>query len=103
MKRSFITLYALAATALTAVAQPRFTSNTETYDFGQIEWKHPVTVQYSITNTGNQPLVLTDVEPDCACSVARWTKTPIAPGAKGVVDVTFDAEALGHFNKCDRF
>ena len=61
MKRSFITLYALAATALTAVAQPRFTSNTETYDFGQIEWKHPVTVQYSITNTGNQPLVLTDV------------------------------------------
>ena len=52
MRRSFITLYALAATALTAVAQPRFTSNTETYDFGQIEWKHPVTVQYSITNTG---------------------------------------------------
>mgnify|MGYP003204254253 CR=1 FL=1 len=99
MRRSFITLYALAATALTAVAQPRFTSNTEMHDFGQIEWKHPVTVQYSITNTGNQPLVLTEVEPDCACSVARWTKTPIAPGAKGVVNVTFDAEALGHFNK----
>lgn len=99
MRRSFITLYALAATALTAVAQPRFTSNTEMYDFGQIEWKHPVTVQYSITNTGDQPLVLTDVEPDCACSVAQWTKTPIAPGAKGVVNVTFDAKALGHFNK----
>lgn len=84
---------------MVAVAQPRFTSSTEMYDFGQIEWKHPVTVQYSITNTGNQPLVLTEVEPDCACSVARWTKTPIAPGAKGVVDVTFDAEALGRFNK----
>ena len=50
MRHGFITLYALAATALTAVAQPRFTSNTEMYDFGQIEWKHPVTVQYSITN-----------------------------------------------------
>ena len=99
MRRSFITLYAIAATALTAVAQPRFTSNTETYDFGQIEWKHPVTVQYSITNTGDRPLVLTEVEPDCACSVAQWTKTPIVPGAKGTVNVTFDAEALGHFNK----
>ena len=65
MRRSFITLYALAATALTAVAQPRFTSNTEMYDFGQIEWKHPVTVQYSITNSGNQPLVLTGVERLC--------------------------------------
>ena len=93
MRRSFITLYAIAATALTAVAQPRFTSNTETYDFGQIEWKHPVTVQYSITNTGDRPLVLTEVEPDCACSVAQWTKTPIVPGAKGTVNVTFDAEA----------
>ncbi len=99
MRRSFITLYALAATALTAVAQPRFTSNTEMYDFGQIEWKQPATVQYSITNTGDRPLVLTGVEPDCACSVARWTKTPIAPGAKGVIDVTFDARMLGHFNK----
>ena len=90
MKRILITLYVLASVVLTAVAQARFTSNTEMYSFGQIEWKHPVTVQYTITNTGDQPLVLTEVEPDCACSVAQWTKTPIAPGAKGTVNVTFD-------------
>ena len=83
----------------TVVAQPRFTSNTEMHSFGQIEWKHPVTAQYTVTNTGDQPLVLTEVDPDCACSVAQWTKTPIAPGAKGTVSVTFDAEALGHFQK----
>ena len=47
----------------------------------------------------DRPLVLTEVEPDCACSVAQWTKTPIAPGAKGTVNVTFDAKALGHFQK----
>ena len=99
MKRILITLYVLASVALAAVAQARFTSNTEMYSFGQIEWKHPVTVQYTITNTGDQPLVLTEVEPDCACSVAQWTKTPIAPGAKGTVNVTFDAKALGHFQK----
>lgn len=99
MKRIFTTLYTLAAVALTAAAQPRFTSNTEMHNFGQIEWKHPVSVQYTITNTGDQPLVLTEVEPDCACSVAQWTKTPIAPGEKGMVNVTFDAEVLGHFHK----
>lgn len=81
------------------MAQPHFTSNTETQDFGQIEWKHPVTAEYVITNTGNEPLVLSEVEPDCACTVAQWTKTPIAPGEKGIVNVTFDAEALGHFHK----
>ena len=99
MKRILITLYVLASVVLAAVAQARFTSNTEMHDFGQIEWKHPVTVQYTITNTGDRPLVLTEVEPDCACSVVQWTKTPIAPGAKGTVNVTFDAEALGHFQK----
>ena len=62
MKRILITLYVLASVVLTAVAQARFTSNTEMYSFGQIEWKHPVTVQYTITNTGDQPLVLTEVE-----------------------------------------
>jgi len=54
MKRILITLYVLASVVLTAVAQARFTSNTEMYSFGQIEWKHPVTVQYTITNTGDR-------------------------------------------------
>ena len=99
MKRILITLYVFVATVVVAVAQPRFTSNTEMHSFGQIEWKHPVTVQYTITNTGDRPLVLTEVEPDCACSVVQWTDTPIAPGAKGTVNVTFDAKALGHFQK----
>lgn len=99
MKRTLICICALAATALTAMAQPRFSSNKETHSFGQIEWKHPVSVQYVITNTGDQPLVLTDVNPSCACSVAQWTQTPIAPGDKGTITVDFDAKALGHFDK----
>lgn len=99
MKRILTVLYAFVATVSVAVAQPRFSSNTETHSFGQIEWKHPVTAQYTVTNTGDRPLVLTDVEPDCACTVAQWTKTPIAPGAKGNISVTFDAKALGHFQK----
>lgn len=73
----------LAAVQLTATAQPRFSSNKETHNFGQIEWKHPVSVQYVITNTGDKPLVLTDVDRFCACSVAQWTQTPIAPGERG--------------------
>lgn len=99
MKRIFFTLYLFVAVAFAALSQPRFTSNTEMFSFGQIEWKHPVTAQYVITNTGDSPLVLTEVEPDCACTVAQWTQTPIAPGAKGTVNVTFDAEALGRFQK----
>lgn len=99
MKRILMTLYVLAVAAATLVAQPRFSSHTEMLNFGQIEWKHPVTAQFIITNTGDSPLVLTAVEPDCACTATHWTQTPIAPGGKGAIDVTFDAEALGTFRK----
>ena len=98
-KSIFISCCIWVLSALPAVAQPRFVSDTEAVDFGQIAWKHPVTAHYTITNTGNEPLVLTDVEPDCACAVASWTKAPIAPGEKGTVSVEFDAQMLGHFEK----
>lgn len=99
MKRSLLSILSLLAVALTVVAQPRISSNKETHNFGQIEWKRPVTVEYAITNTGDKPLVLTNVTTSCACSVADWTKEPIAPGAKGTVKASFDAKALGHFEK----
>lgn len=82
-----------------AWAQPRISSNKEQHNFGQIEWKHPVTVDFTITNSGDKPLVLTNVTTSCACSVASWTQSPIAPGEKGSITATFDAKALGRFEK----
>lgn len=99
MKRLPILIFYIVASALTAAAQARFTSHTENIGFGQIEWKHPVTAQYAITNTGNLPLVISEVEPDCACTDAQWTQTPIGPGEKGVIRVTYDAKLLGRFQK----
>lgn len=98
-RRLSLLAFLITAVATACFAQPRFASNTETQELGQIEWKHPVNVQYIVTNIGDSPLVMTYVEPDCACTVAQWTQTPIAPGEKGEINVTFDGEALGHFFK----
>lgn len=99
MKRSLLSIYTLFSVAVAVVAQPRISSNKEMHNFGQIEWKRPVTVEYIITNTGDQPLVMTNITTSCACAVAEWTKTPIAPGEKGMIKATFDAKALGRFEK----
>ncbi|MFA6813799.1 MAG: DUF1573 domain-containing protein, partial [Bacteroidaceae bacterium] len=99
MKRSSILLYLFFVAVTSVFAQPRISSNTKTFDFGQVQWKQPVTASYVITNTGNKPLVMTNVTTSCACSVADWTKSPIAPGKTGDIRVVFDAKALGHFNK----
>lgn len=81
------------------MAQARLTANIESYDFGQIEWNKPVTVDYIITNTGDRPLILSNVTTSCACSVASWPQEVIEPNQKGVVRVDFDAKALGSFYK----
>lgn len=99
MKRYFFAIYFLCTVCAIAVAQPRISSNKTTHNFGQIEWKKPVKVEFVITNTGDKPLVLNNVTTSCACSVADWVKSPIAPGKEGVISATFDAKALGHFHK----
>ena len=99
MKRILFTIFSFFIFILTVTAQPRLTSNKSFFNFGQIEWKHPVTADYVISNTGDKPLVLSNVTVSCACTDVEWTKTPIAPGESGMVKVTFDAKALGRFEK----
>ncbi|MCR4765051.1 MAG: DUF1573 domain-containing protein [Bacteroidaceae bacterium] len=99
MNKKILIWSVLALWQITAVAQPRFTPNTDIQKVGQVEWKHPVDIKFTVVNEGNQPLVLSDVQPDCDCTVARWTETPIAPNEKGEINVTFDASILGTFDK----
>jgi hypothetical protein len=80
-------------------AQAQITFDKKVHDFGAVLWKNPVTATFTITNSGDKPLVISNVTTSCGCTVANWTKTPIAPGASGVVSSTFDSKALGRFQK----
>ena len=80
-------------------SQAKMSIDNETFDFGEVEWKQPGKAHFNITNAGDKPLVINEVIPDCACSVAQWTTSAIAPGDKGVIEVVFDAKALGSFHK----
>lgn len=71
----------------------------ESYNFGEIPQGIPVDVVFEFTNTGNAPLIISKVEPACNCTDAVWTKTPIMPGQRGQVGVTFDAATGGKFSK----
>lgn len=99
MKRLLLLIFPLFFCVITANGQARLLSDVETQHLGQIQWKRPVTVEYTISNAGNEPLVLTNITTSCACAVADWTKEPIMPDGKGMIRVVFDAEALGRFHK----
>lgn len=99
MKRTLLLTCCLFCLSLTAWSQARVSTNEDVYDFGIISRNKPVTKEFTITNTGNKPLVITNVTTSCACTVAGWTKKPIAPGDTGYVRSTFDAKSMGHFYK----
>ncbi|GEM_PF-1429674 len=84
---------------LMLMAQPKVSFDKDEAKFGDILWKKPVTATFHVTNTGNKPLVITNVTTSCGCTVASWTMEPIQPGNEGLVMATFDAKQLGRFIK----
>ena len=60
-------------------------------DFGEIIQGEKVAHTFSFTNTGNLPLVISDVSATCGCTVPTWPKEPILPGEKGEISVVFDS------------
>ena len=71
----------------------------EIHDFGDIEKGKPVTYEFTFTNTTKETVLITNVRPACGCTAANYTKTPIKPGEKGMVAATFNAAAVGQFQK----
>jgi archaellum component FlaF (FlaF/FlaG flagellin family) len=98
-KRYFTFIVLIFITYLSASSQPRLSLDKETYVVGQIEWKKPLSVKYTVSNTGNRPLVLTHITASCGCISVGWTKSPIQPGGKGAINITYDTKLLGRFHK----
>lgn len=91
----------IAFISLTAMGMlaPEFKFDKESHDFGKIAFDKPVSHEYTFTNAGDQPIIISDVQPTCGCSVAEFTKTPVKPGESGSINVTFNAAAKGPFTK----
>ena len=53
-----------------------------------------VRLEYAFTNTGNQPLIITDYKVECSCTGAEFPKQPIAPGQSDKIIVKFDTKTV---------
>ena len=70
------------------------------FDFGDITQGDKVEHVFEFENTGNEPLILTDVRTTCGCTAPEWPREPVIPGAKAQVKVVFNsAGKIGIQNK----
>jgi hypothetical protein len=61
------------------------------FDFGKIKKGDVVEHVYEVTNTGKNPLIISNVQPTCGCTVPDFTKDPILPGQKGKITLKFNS------------
>jgi hypothetical protein len=92
----FILALAIAAPiwAQTASAQTGAVISLEksTHDFGDMKHGDKVEQTFRFTNTGTEPLVITNVEVSCGCTAPKWPRDPIAPGGKGEIVIVFNSQ-----------
>ena len=74
-----------------AEGTPSFAFEDENWDFGDINEGDPAVHIFKFTNTGEAPLVIYNATGSCGCTVPKWSKEPIAPGATGEIKVSFNS------------
>ena len=68
---------------------------SETIDYGTVAANSDGKREFVFTNNGNKPLIITNAQGSCGCTVPTYSKEPIAPGAKGVIGVKYDTSRAG--------
>ncbi|MBO7128500.1 MAG: DUF1573 domain-containing protein [Prevotella sp.] len=101
MKKIFIMTLLLICGMTSAMAQ-EIKFDKLTHNFGTFSEKDPVvTCVFTFTNAGDAPLIINQAVASCGCTVPEYTKTPIQPGEKGEIKVTYNGTGKfpGHFKK----
>lgn len=102
MKKILLSIAVFALTT-SVMAQKKIADavkfTNETIDFGKIKQGVPQKGTFTVTNISNEPLIIEQANPTCGCTISDYTKEPIAPGKSGVINATYNAASMGHFEK----
>ncbi|MFK5890862.1 MAG: DUF1573 domain-containing protein [Flavobacteriaceae bacterium] len=102
MKNMKIILLFLALTGfvkLNAQTTPVFKFEKTTIDYGTIKQGSDGYRTFVFTNTGDAPIIVSQVTSSCGCTIPEKPKEPIMPGEKGSLKVHYDTNRVGPFQK----
>ena len=100
MKRIFLALLVTAAFQASSQTTPGpvITWDKPTHDFGDMAQGEKVEQTFKFTNTGNAPLVITNVQVTCGCTTPKgWARDPIPPGEES--EITLGFNSAGKFGR----
>ncbi|MBU2927462.1 DUF1573 domain-containing protein [Winogradskyella psychrotolerans] len=93
----FVGLMSLGSFAQEKVAKIEF--KTDVIDYGTIEKGADGVRVFEFTNTGDAPLVISNVKSTCGCTVPKKPEGPIMPGETGKIEVKYDTKRVNPIRK----
>jgi len=116
--KALLTMFVLAVFTCTATAQETakkkgktktekaskpaklpVTFKTLVIDRPNIAYGADETFSFEFKNTGNTPVIISNVQTSCGCTTASKPEQPVAPGKSSVISVKYDTKRVGEFTK----
>ncbi len=70
-----------------------------TIDYGTINKGADGVRTFEFTNTGDEPLIVSNVKSSCGCTIPKKPKQPILPGETGEIEVKYDTNRVNPIRK----
>lgn len=106
---SFVTVFALFATVTFAQKDATTPAATEggpmmdfevtEVDYGTIDQGSDPLRVFKFSNTGDEPLIISKAKGSCGCTVPKYPQEPILPGETAEIEVRYDTNRIGPFQK----
>jgi hypothetical protein len=81
-------------------ALPSIVFEADFHNFGEITEGAVAEHVFTFTNEGDGPLIISNAQGSCGCTVPIWPRNPIAPGETGEIKVSFNSK--GRAGKQDK-
>lgn len=91
--------FALSVSTLLAQGGAMIQVDKQVHDYGTIPQGANGECTFTVTNTGDAPLIITNCKGSCGCTVPKCDTQPIAPGQKSAITVKYDTKRTGVINK----
>lgn len=78
---------------------PKASWDVTVLDLGDINFMVPKDAEFTLTNSGNEPLLITYAKASCGCTNLKYSQEPILPGKFAKMSVTYNGSGSGKFMK----